>query len=105
MRSGFTIFQPELRDTVGGGSVRVEGFGLASFEQTLVIEVQDQDGRVIASQPVMVNATELGQPGPFSAEIAYELDSPGPGRIAVRDISPAFGGDVHVASVEILLEP
>ena len=28
-----------------------------------------------------------------------------PGRIVVRDGSPAFGGDVHLASVEVTLEP
>jgi hypothetical protein len=100
-----SIFQPRLRDVIRGGVARVEGFGLASFEQTLVAEVQDEEGRTIGSVPIMVQSPEMGQPGPFSAEVPYTLASAGPGRVVVRDISPAFGGDVHLTSVEVQLEP
>ncbi len=99
------IFQPLPGATVRGGEVHVEGFGLASFEQTLVIEVLDADGAVVGSLPIIVNAPDLGIPGPFAADVPYTLRSSGPGRIVVRDISPAFGGDSHLASVEITLEP
>jgi hypothetical protein len=99
------VAQPVLGATVSGGVARVEGFGLAGFEQTLVIEVQDEAGAVVGSQPVIVAAPDLGQPGPFSADVPYVVTTGGPGRIAVRDISPAFGGDVHVSSVEITLQP
>jgi hypothetical protein len=83
----------------------VEGFGLASFEQTLVVEVQDENGVVVGSEPVMVQAPDLGFPGPFSVDVPYTVSQSGAGRIAVRDISPAHGSDTHVSSVEILLEP
>lgn len=99
------IFQPALGEVVSGGIVHVEGFALASFEQSLLIEVLDMDGNVVGQQPVIVNAPDLGQPGPFSADIPYSISATGPGRILVRDISPAFGGDSHVASVEIDLQP
>lgn len=98
------IFQPETGETISGGTVHVEGFALASFEQTLVVEVLDVEGNVIVSQPVMVAAPDLGQPGPFSADLAYSVAETGPGRIVVRDPSPAFGGDIHLASVEVTLE-
>jgi len=99
------IFQPAPGDTLNGGSVHVEGFALASFEQTLVIEVLDADGTVVGGGPVMVQAPDLGQPGPFSADIGYMIGAGGPGRVVVRDISPAHGGDSHLASVEITLRP
>jgi hypothetical protein len=99
------ISQPQTGATVSGGSVHVTGFALASFEQTLVVEVYDEDGDVIASEPVMVQAPDLGQPGPFEAHIEYSLSTAGPGRIVVRDESPAFGGDAHLSSVEVSLEP
>jgi hypothetical protein len=54
---------------------------------------------------VILQRVEPGLPGPFSADIAYSTGSSGPGRIIVRDISPAFGGDVHLTSVEIELQP
>jgi hypothetical protein len=100
-----TIFAPRNGDTISGVQAVVEGYGLASFEQTLVVEVYNEDGVLLARSPVMVDAPDLGLPGPFRAEIAYELDTAGPGRILVRDISPAHGGDTHVSSVEVNLQP
>lgn len=100
-----TIYEPAPLQTVSGGTVSVSGFGLASFEQTLVVEVLDAAGNVAGSEPVTVESVALGQPGPFSVDVAYSVATAGPGRIVVRDPSPAFGGDVYVTSVEVTLEP
>ncbi|MCI0399116.1 MAG: Gmad2 immunoglobulin-like domain-containing protein [Chloroflexi bacterium] len=99
------ISQPALVSTISGGLAHVEGIALASFEQTLVVEVLDTDGNVVGSQAIIVAAPDLGQPGPFIADVPYTIAVAGPGRIVVRDPSPAFGGDVHLASVEVTLEP
>ena len=100
-----TVYQPAPQQTVSGGVVSVSGYGLASFEQNLVVEVQDASGRVVGSTPVTVQSTALGEPGPFSADVAYSVPSSGPGRILVRDPSAAFGGNVYVTSVEVTLAP
>jgi hypothetical protein len=47
----------------------------------------------------------MGQPGDFNVELSYSLSQAGPGRIVVLDPSPAFGGPVHLASVEVELRP
>lgn len=99
------IFQPQSGETISGGVAHVEGFALASFEQTLLIEILDVDGNVVGSQPVTVQAPDLGQPGPFSADVAYTVTESGPGRVVIRDVSPAFGGNTHLNSVEITLQP
>ena len=39
-----------------------------------------------------------------SVDVPYSLASASTGRIVVRGVSPAFGGDVHRASVEVTLE-
>ncbi len=62
-------------------------------------------GNQLAEEPVIVNAPDLGQPGPFEADLSYMLDQPGTGRVVVRDVSPAFGGDTHLASVDVRLQP
>jgi hypothetical protein len=36
-----------------------EGYALASFEQTLLVEVHNVDGEVVGLQPVTVNARIL----------------------------------------------
>lgn len=99
------ISMPAASDSIRGGVVHVEGIGVASFEQTLLIEVVDAYGAVIGLQPVLVQAPDFGLPGPFAADVAYTLATPGPGRVVVRDISPAHGGDIHRSSVEVDLAP
>jgi LysM repeat protein len=99
------ILRPSSGELIAGGVILVEGYAWAGFENTLVIEVQDQDGNVIGQVPVTIQSTEMGQPGPFRATIPYVIADEGPARIVVRDISPAFGGDTHLSSVEIQLAP
>lgn len=99
------IFEPTNNDTVSGGVAFVEGFALASFEQHLMVEVLDEWGDVVGEEPITVQAPDLGQPGPYSAEVAYTITSPQPGRIVVRDPSVAFPGDSYLTSVEVQLEP
>lgn len=98
------IFQPQTGQTVSEGSVSVEGFGIATFEQTLIVEVYDEDTQVVGMEIVTL-AGEMGEPAPFSVTVPYAVATAGPGRIVVRDESPAFGGDVHLSSVEVTLEP
>jgi hypothetical protein len=99
------ITQPQTAESINGGVLHVEGVGVASFEQTLLIELYDADGTVVASQPVIVGAPDFGLPGPYTADLPYRVTTSGPGRVVVRDVSPAFGGDVHLASVEVDLNP
>lgn len=99
------VLSPAVGQTLQGGVAVVEGYGWASFEQTLVVELYDEQGRLLTMQPIIVQSPEMGQPGLFRAELAYTINTPGAGRIVVRDPSVAFAGDVHVASVEVRLEP
>lgn len=99
------IHAPGTGAVVEGGRVTVRGFGWASFEQTLVAEVYDAGGARVGQAPITVAAPDLGQPGPFEVEVPYSVSGPGPGRIVVLDPSPAFGGPVHLSSVEVQLRP
>jgi len=99
------IQTPTMGQTISGGTVHVTGFALASFEQTLVIEVYDQDGVLVGSKPIMTSAPDYGIPGPFDDTVTYVVASSGPGRIVVRDPSVAYVGDYHISSVEVTLAP
>jgi hypothetical protein len=99
------IFSPKTGETLSGGAILVEGFALASFEQTLIVAVLDEDGRVLNMQPVTVRAPDLGFPGPFGVMIDYSISESQPGRIVVIDPSPLHGDDTHLSSVEVILEP
>jgi hypothetical protein len=99
------ITAPSPAGVVAGGTAHVEGIGLASFEQNLVVELYDVEGVLIGSAPTTVAAVDMGVPGPFAVDVAYNLPAAGPGRIVVLDPSPAFGQTLHLASVEVQIEP
>jgi hypothetical protein len=99
------ITAPSPAGVVAGGTAHVEGIGLASFEQNLVVELYDVEGVLIGSAPTTVAAVDMGVPGPFAVDVAYTLAVSGPGRIVVLDPSPAFGQKLHLASVEVQIEP
>lgn len=92
-------------DSLSSGAAHIEGFALASFEQTLVVDIYDEAGALVGSQSLIVDSPEWGQPGPFQVDVAYSVTKAGAGRVVVRDPSPAFTGDVHLASVEVTLNP
>ena len=99
------IDQPAPGDVISGGVVHVEGFGLASFEQTLIVEVRDVEGNLVGSMPIIVDAPDWGVPGSFSADVPYVVSAEGPGRILVIDPLPVFDGLGHISSVDITLAP
>lgn len=99
------ILQPAPGDQISGGMLHVQGYGWASFEQTLVVDILDIDGKVIGSQPVIVNSPEMGEPGTFEVDMAYTLRTAGPGRVVVRDPSVVIPSDVHLSSIEVNLSP
>ncbi len=99
------IFQPIQGARISGGVAHIEGYAIASFEQTLVAQVMDIAGNIIGTVPLIVNSPDWGMPGPFSVDVPYELEVEGSGRIVVRDPSPAFNGDIHLASVDVNLSP
>jgi len=99
------ILNPEPGETIQGGLVLVEGYGLASFENTLVVEVYDAEGVMAGSAPCMTAAQEPGETGYFSVEVEYNVSQEGPGRISVVDTLPVFDGIGHVASVPVSLAP
>lgn len=99
------ILSPAANATISGGTVLVQGFGLAIFEQTLVVDLLDEEGRVLAREPLIVQAPDLGIPGPFEVELNYVIGDRVPGRILVYDSSPAFGGTVHLTSIPVQVAP
>jgi hypothetical protein len=98
------ITDPVPNASASGGGIFVGGTAIASFEQNLVVELLDESGAVIASEAVIVDAPDLGQRGTFLVVLLYPEGTIGPARVVVHDPSPAFGGDMHLSSVEIRLE-
>lgn len=99
------ISSPAPAAVLSGGTAHIEGEALAAFEQTLVARIYDAEGALIGEAPIIVQAPEYGVRGPFSVDVDYTAGSGGAGRVVVFDPSPAFGQMLHLASVEVRIEP
>lgn len=99
------IISPAAGQIVSGGIVHIEGIGIASFEQTLVASIVNQDGTTIASLPLTVQAPDWGLPGAFAVDLPFAIAGQQPGRVVVADPSVVYDGEVHLASVEVILAP
>ncbi|MCS6962795.1 Gmad2 immunoglobulin-like domain-containing protein [Thermoflexus sp.] len=104
-RERILIQHPVIAQRIRGGVVVVQGIGVARFEQTLVAELLDEEGDLLGARTITLDAADPGHPAPFRVEIPYRISRSGPGRVVVRDPSPAFAGDFHRTSVEVWLEP
>ena len=82
--------------------VHVAGQADPTFEQSLIVQVTDENGAVIATVPTQIQA-DAGQRGPFSADVDFKINSDQPGRISVYATSARDGGLTHLASVEVKL--
>lgn len=103
-REALNLREPADNATISGGTVHVVGFSGPTPEQSLVTEVHDADGNVVGSGTATI-AGEAGQPGMFSADVAYAVAGEEPGRVVVYSTSPRDGRVLHLSSVEVLLKP
>jgi hypothetical protein len=82
--------------------VQIQGQADPTFEQTLVIQITDANGNILTTVPVQIGA-DIGQRGPFNAEVEFSVDADQLGRISVFSTSARDGGLIHFSSVEVTL--
>jgi hypothetical protein len=97
------ILQPGLNSFLVS-PVTVEGQSRPTFEQNLVVAIYGEDGARLAQQPTTLDSP-AGEPGNYSIEVPFEVNSEQPGRISVYETSAMDGGIVHLTSVAVTLRP
>jgi hypothetical protein len=102
-REDIVITQPKVAAALVS-PVHIEGEAEPTFEQNLVIHVLDVDGNVVGSGTAQIQA-DVGQRGPYSADVPFNVRSEGPGRIIVYSVSARDGNTIHLSSVEVRLKP
>ena len=111
------ITQPAPVAAISGGKLHIEGWSGPVFENALVVILCGEGGsgkadpfcgtadNILAKAPVTMQAPDVGQPGPFSLDLAFKVSQPVNGRVAVYFTSARDGGLLHLASVPVLLRP
>lgn len=111
------IQAPAPMAEISGGVITVSGFSDYYFESNLGLilcggggsgaanEICGTDDNVLAQGNAMIDAPDVGQPGPFSGQLTYSVAEQTPARIVVFAASPRDGGLLHLNSIPILLSP
>jgi hypothetical protein len=102
-QEAIVIHSPRLGESVAP-TVTITGEAAPTFEQHLSALIRDETGAVIASGSTIIEA-DAGQRGPFSITLSYSVPVAQAGSVIVFDTSPRDGGVVHLASVEVRLNP
>ena len=111
------IQEPAPQATVAGGRLHVSGFSDYVFESQLSLALCGEGGsgtpdevcgtadNVLATGTAMLNAPDVGQPGPFAGDLTYTVSAPVAGRLVVFSRSPRVGGILHLSTVPVTLSP
>ena len=111
------IDEPAAQASVSGGSLHVSGYSEYVFESQLSLALCGEGGtgaadllcgtsdNLIAQGVATVNSPDVGQPGPFTGDIAYTVTAPVQARLVVYSVSPRDGGILHLATVDVQLQP
>ncbi len=100
------ISEPQPGATVGGTLVVRGSTNFWPFEATLVAQMRDAAGNVLGIAPVMVQAPDIGQGGPFEGTLEFTApDKPQAGSLEVFEASAKDGSIVVLQTVPVQLTP
>jgi hypothetical protein len=108
---------PAPNDELSGGILTVSGYSDYYFESNLGLilcgeggsgapnELCGTEDNVLAAGNALIDAPDMGQPGPFSGELSYSVSAPTHARVIVFAASARDGGLLHLSSIPVVLIP
>lgn len=111
------IFDPKPSQPIQGGELQVSGYSEYFFESNLSLALCGEGGsgeshpvcgtadNVLAQGNATIEAPDIGQPGPFSGSLSYQVEGTVNARLVVYAQSARDGGLLHASSVVVELNP
>ncbi|HEX6306061.1 MAG TPA: Gmad2 immunoglobulin-like domain-containing protein [Anaerolineales bacterium] len=99
------IQQPAPNALIQGGTMRVSGLARPRSERPLMIELHTNEGKIVGTRQVAVEASDAGQYGNFAIDVPYNISAPTQVRLMVWEPGDHIPGIVHLSSLEVLLSP
>jgi hypothetical protein len=96
---------PRSNALVQGGQVRVSGLARIRSDQPLLIEFQTEDGRIVGTRQVAVEAVPGSTHGTFMTDVPYTVGSTTRVRLAIWEPGDRIPGIVQLSSKEVVLSP
>ena len=98
------ILSPAPKAVIQGGLLHLAGFGGPAFEQTLNVNIYDENSQRVGGGPVTIQA-DAGEAGTFAIDLPYSVAQSQAGYVEVYMDSPRDGGSTHVSTVDVTLGP
>ena len=96
------IYNPAPEVEVFGGTLSVEGALWPLNDQPVIIELQDEAGRILMTRQLsLVGNTYI----PFTTTLPYEVEEPTQARLSIRQTDPRFNMAAYIFSVPVTLNP
>ena len=96
------IYSPAPEAEVFGGTLSVEGALWPLNDQPVIIELQDEAGRILMTRQLsLVGNTYI----PFTTTMPYEVEEPTQARLSIRQTDPRFNRAAYIFSVPVILNP
>lgn len=96
------IYSPAPEAEVFGGTLIVEGALWPLNDQPVIIELQDESGRILMTRQLsLVGNTYI----PFATTLPYKVEEPTEARLSIRQIDPRFNMAAYIFSVLVTLNP
>jgi hypothetical protein len=96
------IYSPAPEAEVFGGTLVVEGALWPVNDQPVILELQDEDGRILSTRQLsLVGETYV----PFTTTLPYKVSEPMSVRLSIRQTDPRFNVIAYLYSLLVTLNP
>lgn len=96
------VYVPAPDSEIFGGMAVVEGALWPLNDQPVLIELQDEAGRVLMTRQLsLVGDTYI----PFATTLPYKVSEPTPARLSILQLDPRFNMPAYVYSLLVTLNP
>ncbi len=99
------IQQPKLKTLVQGGSILVSGLARPFIDQSLVVHLISEDGRVVGQRLVAVGERAANGYGEFGVEVSYNVGRLTPVRLTIYEVGSPISPYRYLSSLELVLGP
>ena len=97
-----TITNPEPYQTIYSEKITISGRGAGLFENHLVVQLEDEQGAILATAPVILEAQDMGGEGNWQIELTIPKQAGKPGRIVASASSPKDGSLLTIFAVPVI---
>ncbi|RJP50167.1 MAG: hypothetical protein C4583_11085 [Anaerolineaceae bacterium] len=96
------IYSPAAGANIHGGVLAVEGALWPVNDQPVILELQDEAGRIISTRQLSLTGNTYI---PFTTTLPYKVSEPTPVRLSIRQTDPRFNVIAYLYSLLITLNP